>query len=70
MKIDSKLMAEQQRTVIAAAILNLDEESFNFIARQVYQTIKASDGFKDKVGWLRLRTACEGYPPIVKKAKK
>jgi hypothetical protein len=55
---------DQAKDDFLAALGALDEEAFNAAVWMLYQTSKSAGGYRDKVGWLRLRKAAEQLPAI------
>jgi hypothetical protein len=64
------LAVDQARAALLSAVLNLDDEGFNAIAWMIYQQAKTAGGFKDREGWLRVRTAAERLPFIAEEQRK
>lgn len=49
------------RQDVVDALLNLDDEGFNYIASMVWQQSMHAGGFVDKAGWAHLRDVLEWY---------
>lgn len=57
-------MTKNPRKDFLDAVGSLNDEGFNYVSWQIYQTAKTAGGFTDHEGWERVRQFAEALPYI------